>query len=250
MKRQTVQERISKHIHDLSSIDKKISARAEGYLLRYYGVKALDQLITACFDPDPQMRWRCAWVLGHTHGTRAYETILRLMTQDPSGFVRYDAAVALGILGDERAIAPLISLMLQPDEENCVDSAASMGLVRLGKSAIPSLLEVLNHGTETHQCIAAWVLGSLHAEQATALIAVLLSSPNENTRITGIEALAEIGNEDCLTLIKPCQHDSIARVSQNAAYWVRELQSALTAQKRTVSRRSRMEKRWKTYLAC
>jgi HEAT repeat protein len=210
MKRQTVSERISKHIHNLGNPDDKVWGRAQGYLLRYYGVKALDQLIAACSAPDPQVRWRSAWVLGYTHEPRAYETLLRL-TQDPSGYVRYDAAVALGVLGDERAIVPLISLMLQPDEESCVDSAASMGLVRLGKSAIPALLEVLAHGTETHQGIAASVLGSLHSEHATALIAALLLSPNENIRITGIEALAEIGNEEGLALIKPCQRDTAVR---------------------------------------
>jgi len=88
-----------------------VSLRAEGYLLRWYGVRVLDPLIAACSDPNMQVRYRSAWVLGYTHDPRAYETIVQV-TQDSHGFVRYDAAIALGILGDERAIAPLISLML------------------------------------------------------------------------------------------------------------------------------------------
>src|SRR5450755_4558821 len=98
LKQQRVQERISKHIHDLGSADQKVSLRAEGYLLRWYGVRALEPLIAACSDPNMQVRYRSAWVLGYTHDSRAYETILQV-TRDPDGFVRYDAAIALGILG-------------------------------------------------------------------------------------------------------------------------------------------------------
>jgi HEAT repeat protein len=227
MNQQRVQDRIRKHIRDLGSADQTVSTRAEGYLLRWYGVKALEPLIAACSDPDPQVRYRSGSVLGYTHDPRAFETILRL-TQDPSGFVRYDAAIALGILGDERAIKPLTSLLLQRDEEHYVDSAAAMGLVRLGPSAIPALLEILIQGSEAHQCAAAAVLGGLKAEQAIVPIASLLSSPDENTRITGIEALAEIGTADCLALISPCQSDPDTRVSEDAVYCVRELESDLT----------------------
>jgi len=195
--------------------------RAENYLLRWYGARALEPLIAACSDPNMQVRYRSGWVLGSTHDARAYEPILQL-TQDPDGFVRYEAAIALGILGDERAIVPLISLMQQPDEEHFVDSAAAMGLVRLGQTAIPALLEILTRGPEAHQCDAAWVLGRLKAEQAVVPLASLLTSLNEDTRIAGIEALAEIGNADCLALIKPLQSDPVPRVSDNAAYWVRE----------------------------
>lgn len=229
MKQQRVQERINKHIRDLGSSDQKVSARAEGYLLRWYGVRALEPLIAACSDPNMQVRFRSAWVLGYTHDPRAYETILQVM-RDPDGFVRYDAAIALGILGDEHAIAPLISLMQQPDEEHFVGSAAALGLVRLGQAAIPALLEILTHGADSARWMAASVLGSLKAEPAIASLASLLTSPNEDTRIAGIEALAEIGNADCLALIRPLQNDAAPRVSENAVYWVRELESEETLQ--------------------
>jgi len=61
--------------------------------------------------------------------------------------------------------------------------------------------------------------------QAIPSLTSLLSSPNEHTRIAGIESLAEIGNAECLALIKPLQSDPAPNVSENAAYWVRELES-------------------------
>ena len=61
--------------------------------------------------------------------------------------------------------------------------------------------------------------------QAIASLTSLLSSADENTRIAGIEALAAIGNADCLALIKPLQNDAAPRISENAVYWVRELES-------------------------
>jgi len=97
--------------------------------------------------------------------------------------------------------------------------------VRLGQAAVPALLEIMSQGPEAHQCAAASVLGNLKAEQAVTSIAVLLSSSDENSRITGIEALAAIGNADCLALIKPLQSDPVPKVSENAAYWVRELEA-------------------------
>ena len=126
-----IHKRIRKHVRDLDNSDQKVSARAEGYLIRYYGARALEALNDACSHPHPQVRFRSVWALAYTHEPRVYDTILRL-TQDPEGSLRYDEAIALGILGDERALAPLVALMQQRDLEGAVDGAAAMGLVRLG----------------------------------------------------------------------------------------------------------------------
>src|SRR5579862_2897869 len=107
--------RIARHIKNLSSEDERASVRAEHNLIRYYGARALSQLILACDHPMPQVRFRAVWALAATRDSRAYETVLRL-TLDQDERVRYDATLALGKLGDERAIDALFKMILQKDE--------------------------------------------------------------------------------------------------------------------------------------
>src|SRR5438067_9894688 len=107
-------KRIERHIANLDSLDEEVSARAQGYLIRYYGARAKDQLIGACGHPNPVVRFRAVWALGYAKDSEAYETILRLCG-DPDEGVRYDATIALGILGDGRAIEPLSQMLLSND---------------------------------------------------------------------------------------------------------------------------------------
>ena len=119
--------RIRRHILNLDSPDQEVSARAEGYLIRFYGVRALDELLTACRHPNSVVRLRAAWALGCTQDPRAFKTILRL-TEDPDERVRYDSTIALGLHDDPRAVRPLIDMWLK----NEVTQPAGMAFSRMG----------------------------------------------------------------------------------------------------------------------
>jgi HEAT repeat protein len=218
--------RIQRHIEALNSTDTDVAARAEGYLIRYYGVRAFEPLIAVCAHPNPAVRFRAVWALAYMHDARAYDTILQL-TRDPEGSVRYDAAIALGILGDVRAIEPLVTLMRTPDPETAVDSAAAEGLVRLGKPAVPALIAVLQQNAPELRRTAAYALGNIGDEIAFEPLADLLRHPEENTRIAGIEALAAIGTARCLFLIGQCLDDVAEPVRSNATYWYSEVAKQL-----------------------
>ena len=216
-------KRVREHVANLGNPDEKIARRAEDLLIRYYGSRALEPLIEACSEADASARSRAVWALGKTRDPRAYETILRL-TSDPKGYVRYDAAIALGVLGDERAIAPLVALMQTPDARHCVDSAAAMGLDRLGKPAVPALLEVLQNGTTEARCLAADALGGVGDDRAVGPLATLLSHDDKDVRIAAIEALAQIGGSDCLALIQRCLQDPVPQVRETADNWAKEME--------------------------
>ena len=133
----STQARIAKHIANLNSPDQEVSRRAEDYLIRYYGARALEPLLAACDHPNPVVRYRAVWALACTHDSRAYETILRLI-DDPDEGVRYDATLALGILGDRRAVRPLVEIALCDDATR----PASGALARMRSVGIPALLEI------------------------------------------------------------------------------------------------------------
>lgn len=219
--------RIREHIEHLSHATAEVAARAVGHLVRYYGERAVEPLIEACAHADPQVRSRAVWALGQIHDPRAYETILRL-TRDPDPAVRYDAAWALGRLGDPRAVEPLIQLMNMPDPQGCVDGAAAQGLSELGKPAVPALIENLQKGSREARRMAAYALGGIADEASIEPLARLLSDADEWLRIAGIEALAQFqeqrGEASCQQRIEECCNDPVARVRENASYWLKELQ--------------------------
>lgn len=218
-------KRIQQHIEALNSPDQKLALRAEGYLMRYYGSRALEPLITACDHPNYEVRFRAVWALAHTHDPRAYETLLHL-TSDPAPEVRYDATLGLGILGDARAIEPLIELMSIPDLEPSLEGVAANGLVRLGQQAAPALLLLLQSAVPSLRATVAYVLGDIGGISAVESLSRLLIEEDEDLQIAGIEALASIGTAECLALIQPSLNDVSERVRENAAYWCKDLSAA------------------------
>lgn len=129
--------------------------------------------------------------MAQTRDARAFETVLRL-TADPDGGVRYDAAIGLGILGDARAVAPLVALMHRNDEEGAVDSAAATGMVGLGAAAVPALLWEAEGGKGYARIMAIYALGNIGGEEAVELLTSLASDADEQVRVAAGEALEEI----------------------------------------------------------
>ncbi len=220
------EKRIARHIENLAEPDQKVSARAEGYLIRYYGAEALEQLVEASDHPDMWVRLRAGWAPGYTKDPRAFETILRL-TRDPDGYLHYDATIALGILGDDRGIAPLIAFMSVPEEEYSVDSAAAMGLGRMGAIALPAIIDLLDNGETNLRRTASYIAGGIGDERAIEHIARLLGDDDPETRIAGLEGLAYFHTEQALELIDQCVDDPCERVRENAQYWHADLAAEL-----------------------
>jgi len=123
--------RIERHIGNLGSSDTAIALAAERRLIRF-GTKAVDLLIDAANNVDPQVRFRSVWALGKSRDERALPTILRL-THDVDEAVAYDAIMALGELGDMRAVPHLLELAAMPDDERSLVSASRTALWKLGQ---------------------------------------------------------------------------------------------------------------------
>ena len=124
--------RIAGHIEALGSPNQKAGIRAEQRLFSF-GAKVVPQLIEVANSPDPQVRFRVAWVLGKSRDPAAFEALCRL-ADDEYPRVRYDAVLATGELGDERAAPVLKSIAALRDEEGATDSAAKAALSRLRQS--------------------------------------------------------------------------------------------------------------------
>lgn len=187
--------RIHQHITNLNSPDEKVSVRAQGYLIRYYGSRALQPLLEACDHSNPVVRFRAVWALGYTHDPRAYETILRL-TEDPDEGVRFDATIALGILGDERAIEPLKQIFLRNDVSR---QAAGMGFDRMGVKSVPALIELLEQGNPEVRLSVTQVLGGF---------------------------AQDFSDQRSIELLQVAANDPDPAVRENAEFWLEEIRKA------------------------
>lgn len=183
--------RIQRHIENLNNEDQKVSSNAERYLIRYYGVRALEPLLESCRHPNPVVRFRAAWALGYTQDPRAYEAILQL-TDDPDDGVRYDATIALGILGDERGIEPLTRVFLAHDPSR----PGALGFSQIGLKTVPVLEELLRNGDPRVRQRAINVIGGF-------------ANDHEDTH--------------CIELLESCANDSDPIIRAEAEFWLEEI---------------------------
>ena len=64
-------------------------------------------LIEALTAKKSSVRWSAAFALGHIGSENAVEPLIEALTTDKDSFVRGNAAEALGNIGDIRAVEPL-----------------------------------------------------------------------------------------------------------------------------------------------
>ena len=83
--------------------------------LTYDPERAFPILVTELRHPDPVVRWVASGLLSNLHDTRTVPALLDCLTSDPDTDVRSNAALALGHIGDMRAIPTLEKVTLHDD---------------------------------------------------------------------------------------------------------------------------------------
>ena len=92
--------------------------------------------------------------------TRAVEPLIALLN-DPEWTVRKDVANALGLIGEARAVDPLLA-RLANDEASWVRVLAAMSLGRIGDArAVPALVRAMRDDDALVHSSAAGALGDL-----------------------------------------------------------------------------------------
>lgn len=133
---------------NLASPDEATATQASLRLLRF-GKIAIGQLLELVVSENPRVRFRIVYLLAKT-GERELFPVVASFVHDPDDFVRYDAVMALGYLGDPRAIPLLEDLATQWDDPACIASAACMSLARFGIDHDPFWTEVFERTSYPH----------------------------------------------------------------------------------------------------
>lgn len=133
-------------------------------------------------------------VLGTIGGCEVAPVLLQTL-ENPDKRVKRNAALALGELHIEKAVLPLMNLMIEDDECLRAIAASSLGLIG-DKRAVETLIEALNDQSETVRIIAASSLGYLGDSKAVSSLEKALQDENKTVRETAGVALLKLKSHD------------------------------------------------------
>jgi len=125
--------------------------------------------------------------------------IFALKSKDPT--VQYDAAEALGNLGDARAVVPLITA-LKNDELSGVRWKAAEALSKIGAPAVDGLIEALQHQDDDVRWKAAIALGEIGDPRGVEPLIALLCDKDRFVKSRAAYALGLIGEAAVDPLIR------------------------------------------------
>lgn len=123
-----------------------------------------------------------------------FYNVLAGLRNHPDAKLRNYVMLGFGMMLEPEAIPFLIDAL--NDEDNAVFYTAADALVKLGRDAMPAVLELLTDSTEDDiRCVAAWKLGEMgYPESIDILLAVIdVNDTTTELRALCIWALGEIG---------------------------------------------------------
>jgi HEAT repeat protein len=149
-------------------------------------------------DEDPHVRMNAALTLGLLKDEKAIAS-LEAAIKDPNPLVRGSVATALGAIGDEKSLE-ILTRILQEDENWRARRSAIMALMKIRDDrVITKLIEALKDAEPVVRSCAAIALGEIGVEEALPALGKLLSEENESSvKRDIIGALQAIGGDDTI----------------------------------------------------
>ena len=144
-------------------------------------------------DDEYQVRGQAALALGLLKDKRAVEPLISALNDDQSQ-VRAQAADALGLLKDKRAVEPLISALNDDQSQVRVTAALALGLLK-DKRAVEPLMNALNDDQSQVRVTAASVLGLLKDKRAVEPLMNALNDDERNVVLAADLALRKMGHD-------------------------------------------------------
>jgi HEAT repeat protein len=180
-------------------------------------------------------------------GAEAAEPLLQLL-QHPNRDVRSDAAKALGVLKERRAV-PLLLSLLTPSSEDLgddvsyedfkvgVESVKALGEIGDKRATQPLLKKVnvkrlLEDANDESSVVVIEALGKIRDTQVVETLFQLLPSTDSYVRLRTLVALCRIETPNLVeTLLHALQQDDDSMVRRSAAEWLgkRQERRALSA---------------------
>jgi HEAT repeat protein len=155
------------------------------------GADAVELLVEALEDANPNVRAGAARALGKIGDQRALGPLIFRLRYEPDAEVRKPLVWALH-LGGERAVAPLIDALRDHDE--WVRFGAVVVLAKIGTAAVTPLMRALYDADAQVRVGAAETLGRIGDRQALDALADLLHDVNDSAWKQAAVAMGRMGD--------------------------------------------------------
>jgi len=176
-------------LDDLTSGDEGRAEKAVSKLVEL-GDDAISPLLELTRSTDVDIRWWALRTLAASPLCRT-EWLIPFLSNDPAPEVRQ--CVALGLAGkpDENAIQPLVQAL--NDEDNMVSSLAMNALVKIGKEAVPSLIETATNGNQSARILAIRALAEIKDHRAIPIMMKVMQEDSALLQHWAKEGLDRLG---------------------------------------------------------
>jgi len=176
-------------LDDLTSGDEDRAERAVSQLIEL-GEDAIPSLLELTRSINVDIRW---WALRTLAGSPLCQTewLVPFLSNDPAPEVRQCAALGLAGKPDESAIQPLVQAL--NDEDNMVGSLAMNALVKIGKDAVPSLIEIATNEKQSARIHAIRALAEIKDHRAIPIMMKVMQEDSALLQHWAKEGLDRLG---------------------------------------------------------
>jgi len=183
-------------INDLASGNEARAEKAVPSLIDL-GEVAIPALMELTRSSNVDHRWWGLRILAQSPHCQANWLVPFL--NDPAHEVRQCAALGLAIKPDENATQPLIQAL--NDEDSMVSSLAVNALVKIGKAAVPSLIEVVKSASQSARIHALRALAEIRDHRAIPIMMKVMEEDSALLQHWAKEGLDRLGLD--MIYIKP-----------------------------------------------
>jgi len=174
--------------------------RAENAVLALVevGEEAIPELMDLTRSPDADLRWWALRTLAQSPLSRT-GWLVPFLLNDPAPEVRQCAALGLMIKADENATQPLVRAL--SDEDHMVGNLAVNALIKIGKAAVPSLIECVKTASQSVRILALRALAEIRDHRAIPVMMQVLDEDSVLLQYWAKEGLERLGLD--MVYIKP-----------------------------------------------
>ena len=183
-------------LSDLTS-GNEVRAEEAVHSLIDLGEEAIPALLELTRSSDLDHRWWGLRVLAQSPHAKS-EWLVPFLN-DSAREVRQCAALGLAIKPEASATQPLVQAL--SDEDGMVSSLAVNALVKIGKAAVPALIDVVNNGTQSARIHALRALAEIRDHRAIPVMMKVMEEDSALLQHWAKEGLDRLGLD--MVYIKP-----------------------------------------------
>ena len=159
--------------------------------------EAVPALLELTRSPEADHRWWALRVLAQAPHAQA-EWLIPFL-KDPAREVRQCAALGLAIKPDGQAVESLVEALR--DEDSMVSSLAVNALVKIGKAAVPALIDVVKHAPQSARIQALRALAEIRDHRAIPVMMKVMEEDSVLLQHWAKEGLDRLGLD--MVYLKP-----------------------------------------------